>query len=117
MNLDQLLVEGFEEKWLKAKAKSLGRTPDIKLRSLKLIEACLVGLGFEDEHARQIMSPFYEIHNLRSKLKGHTSGQEAKMIKRDSLANFGSFHKHFKHLCAECDESLATIIEAFEDFD
>ncbi|MCK4827639.1 hypothetical protein KA005_68560, partial [bacterium] len=45
LNLDQLVVEGFEEKWLRNKAKVLGRNPDIKLRGLKLIEECLVGLG------------------------------------------------------------------------
>jgi hypothetical protein len=116
LNLDQLLVEGFEEKYLKTQAKTLNRNSDNKFRSLKLIEECLIGVGFDEDHARQILTPFHEVHNLRSKLKGHTSGQEAEMIRKDSLKKFQSFYKHFEHICAECDESLAIIIEAFKDF-
>jgi hypothetical protein len=115
LNLDQLLVEGFEEKWLRRKVNDLGRNPDPRFRSLKLIEECLVEVGFDEDHARQIMNPFHKIHNLRSKLKGHTSGQEAEMIRKDALANFGSFRKHFENICAECDESLEIVIEAFRD--
>ncbi|MCJ7616647.1 MAG: hypothetical protein MUO43_08945, partial [Desulfobacterales bacterium] len=115
LNLDQLVVEGLEEKWLRNKAKELGRNPDIKLRGLKLTEECLVGFGFEEEHAHQLISPFHEIHNLRSILKGHASGDDAENIKRQSLKQFGSFRQHFEHLCAECDDSIETIIEAFRE--
>ena len=115
MNLDQLLIEGLEEKWLRRKARELGRNPDIKLRALKLTEECLIGVGFEEDHARQLRSPFHEVHNLRSKLKGHASGSEAEKIRKQTLQKFGSFRKHFEHLCATCDESLETIIEAFRE--
>lgn len=36
LNLDQLLVEGLEERWLRQRATSLRREPDPRLRSLKL---------------------------------------------------------------------------------
>ena len=113
LNLDQLVVEGFEEKWLRQKAKELGRTPDLKLRELKLIEECLIGVGFEEDHAYKIMSPFHEVHNLRSVLKGHTAGSEAEEMKKEALKKFSSFNQHFKDLCARCDESLSVIIETF----
>ncbi|MEJ1461816.1 MAG: hypothetical protein RPU15_00870 [Candidatus Sedimenticola sp. (ex Thyasira tokunagai)] len=116
LNLDQLVVEGLEEKWLRNKAKELGRNPDIKLRGLKLTEECLVAVGFDDDHAHQLMSPFHEIHNLRSILKGHASGREAEKIRKESLQKFGSFRQHFEYLCSECDNSLETIIEAFKEF-
>ena len=115
LNLDQLVVEGLEEKWLRKKAKELGRNPDTKLRELKLTEECLVAVGFEDDHAHQLMSPFHDVHNLRSILKGHASGSEAKKIRKQALQQFGSFRRHFEHLCAECDDSLETIIEAFHE--
>ena len=115
LNLDQLVVEGFEERWLRNKAKELGRNPDIKLRGLKLIEECLVGFGFEEDHAHQLMSPFHKIHNLRSILKGHATGDDAEKIRRQSLEQFGSFRQHFEQLCTDCDESLGTIIEAFKE--
>lgn len=117
LNLDQLVIEGFEEKWLKARAKVLGRNPKDNLRALKLIEECLIGTDFEADHARQIMGSFHEIHNLRSKVKGHATGQEADIIRKTALQKFGSFRKHFEHLCAECDESLDILINAFKDFD
>ena len=113
MNLDQLLIEGLEEKWLRRKAKELGRNPDDKIRALKLIEECLIAVGFEEVHAYKLMSPFHEVHNLRSTLKGHASGSEAEEVKKQALQKFGSFRQHFEHICAECDESLETIINAF----
>ncbi len=101
---------------MRNKAKDLGRTPNIKLRGLKLAEECLIAVGFEDEHAHQLMSPFHEIHNLRSILKGHSSGSEAEKIRSQALQRFGSFRQHFRNLCTECDDSLEIIIEAFREF-
>ena len=116
LHLDQLVVEGFEEKWLRRKAKELGRNPDIKLRALKLTEECLIGIGFEEDHAYELMSPFHEVHNLRSKIKGHASDHEVIKIRKQALQKFGSFRRHFENICSECDESLETIIEAFREF-
>ena len=112
--LDQLIVEGFEERWLRQEAQSLGRTPDLQFRSLKLIEECLTGLGFEQDHARQITEPFHSVHALRSKLKGHASGEDATAIKRRALAEHGSYKEHFRNLCQRCDESIRTVSEALK---
>lgn len=116
LNLDQLIVEGLEEKWLRKKAKELGRTPEDKLRSLKLVEECLIAQGFEIDHANKIMLPFHAIHNLRSKLKGHTSGDEAEKIRKQALQFYGSFRSHYENLCLECNDSLDIIIKAFKNF-
>ena len=115
LNLDQLLIEGLEEKWLRRKAKELGCNPDIRLRALKLTEECLIAVGFEEEHAHQIMSPFHVVHNLRSILKGHTSGSEAEKVRKEALKEFGSYKKHFERMCADCDQSIETIVEAFKE--
>ncbi len=117
LQLDQLVVEGFDEKWLRQKAHSLGRTPDSQFRSLKLIEECLIALGFEEEHARKITSPLHQVHFLRSKLKGHVSGEEALEIKQKVLSDHGSYKKHFQSLCSECDTSIRTIAETFKKLD
>jgi len=108
------LAEGFETKWLRKKASELNRTPDHKLQSLKLVEECLMGIGFEEDHARKITAPMHQLHYLRSKLKGHASGEEATAIRKQALANHGSYGKHFRALCAECDEALRTIAEQFK---
>lgn len=115
LNLDQLLIEGLVEKWLKAKAQELGRPKDDKFRSLKLVEECLIGFGFEEDHAREILGAFHDVHNLRSKVKGHSSGQEATEIRKEALRNFGSLRRHFENLCSRCDESLEIIISAFKN--
>lgn len=113
LNLDQLLIEGFEEKWLRNKAKERDCDPDPRLRALKLTESLLVSLGFDDDHAREIMSPFHSVHNMRSILKGHTKGTEAEKIRKDALKEFGSFRGHFENLCSSCDESMEIIVEEF----
>jgi len=113
LNLDQLLIEGFEEKWLRNKAKERDCDPDPRLRALKLTESILVSLGFDDDHAREIMSPFHSVHNMRSILKGHTKGTEAEKMRKDALKEFGSFRGHFENLCSSCDESIGIIVEAF----
>ena len=114
LQLDQLVVEGVEKQWLKQQALILGRTPDIKIGSLKFIEECLVGIGFEVEDARQIISPFSELHLLRSKLKGHASGEEAVKIKQETIAKYGNYKKHFRSLCAAIDKELKTLQETFD---
>jgi hypothetical protein len=114
MNLDQLLVEGLNEKWLRAKAKNLGRVPADQLRALKLLEECLRGAGFDEEHARQILSPWHAVHNLRSELKGHASDSTARDRDVDARMKHGTLLNHFRRLCAECDESLQVIATAIE---
>lgn len=113
MNFDKFLVEGLDEKWLRRKAKEIGKEPDDKLRSLKLVELCLIGLGFEDDHASKIMSPLHEVHDLPLIPKGHTSGQTAMQHARNATAVFGNLREHFRHLCAECDEFIEIVAKAF----
>jgi hypothetical protein len=115
LNLDQLLVEGLEEKWLRNKAKELKINPDARLRALKLMEAILVAIDFEESHSREIMTPFHTVHNLRSILKGHTSGTESDKIKKEALSVHGSLRKHFEKVCIDCDESIEIIAEAFKE--
>lgn len=113
LNLDQVMIEGFNEKWLKKKTAELGILTDPSFRSLKLIEELLLGFGYEEDHAKSIMSPFREIHNLRSKLKGHTSGEEAALLRKNALIQFRSYYMHYRNLISECIESLEILKDAF----
>lgn len=112
LNLDQFIVEGFEEKYLRKLAKELGRNPPDQLRGLKLLEECLIAKGFEADHARQIMTPFHDIHNLRSELKGHASTTTAANHEKAARKQFGNLLNHYRDLCTRCDESLEIQINA-----
>jgi hypothetical protein len=114
MALDKLLVEGFEERWLRSKAAELKLTPPAYEGSLLLVARCLQGLGFDEEHANSTVSPLRKLHHLRTKLKGHTSGSEASSLRAAALAEHGSFRKHFEVLCGECDLAMQGIIDAFQ---
>lgn len=113
MNLDKLLVEGLNEKWLRNKAKTFGRNPKDQLRALKLLEECLVGAGFDDDHAKELMECWHEVHNLRS-LEGHASASAGRESEQKARNKNGNLLAHFKDLCTACDESLEVIIKAIE---
>lgn len=115
LNLDQLIIEGLEEKWLRKKAKDLKLNPDARLRALKLIEIILVHVGFEADHAREIMTPFHVIHNARSILKGHTLGTEAEELRKNAISDYGSYKNHYEKICTDCDESLEIITNALSE--
>jgi hypothetical protein len=115
--LDQLVVEGFEEKYLREQATSLGRQPDPRLRSLQLVEECLKGLSYDEEHVAELVAPLRELHTLRSKLKGHASGNSAIEIRKQVLTKYGAYQKHFQSMCTDCTASIRAILEAFKDFD
>jgi hypothetical protein len=111
-----LVVEGFETKWLKNKAQTLGRSPDPSFGSLKLVEECLIAIGFAEGDAQKIVEPLRKAHDLRSKVKGHASGKEATAMRKQALVEHGSYNRHFHALCGECDEAVRAIREAFKKF-
>ena len=114
LNLDQFLVEGLDERWLRRKATDLGRKPDVKLRALKLLEECLCGAGFDADHSSKLMKCWHDVHNLRSELKGHASNSAGRERELTARKEHGSLVAHFKALCTACDESLDCIIQAIE---
>jgi len=117
LHLDQLIIEGFEEQWLRTKAEALGCMPQPTFRSLKLAEECLVALGFDDDHAREIIDPLQTVHHLRSKLKGHAANQEAIKLRKKALLEHKTYHAHFRTLCERCDKSMRIIRDALKEPD
>jgi hypothetical protein len=111
--LDKLLVEGFEERLLRQRATDLEQTIKPSDRSLLLVEACLRGIGYEEEAASKLVAPLRELHNLRSKLKGHASGSEASALRKAALKAHRTYRKHFADLCSRCDEALRAIAGQF----
>jgi hypothetical protein len=114
LKLDQLLIEGFDAKWLRRKCIQLGRQPEPNFGSLKLIEECLLGLEFEGHDARAMVEPLRELHDMRTKLKGHASDDSGRALRKQALADHGSYREQFMDLCTRCDYSVERITAAFE---
>ena len=112
LTLDQLLVEGLETKWLRETADKLSQSPQPNEASLKLLERCLVGVGFDEDEAKATSAPLRELHHLRSKVKGHARGSEAETLKSAALKTHGSYKKHFEDMCTRCDTSLERVANA-----
>lgn len=111
LNFDQVIVEGFDKKSLKAKANELSAHVENKFGTLKIIENILIAKGFEIEDAHSLMSVFHEVHNLRNKVKGHVSGSEAEDLRKKALKDYGSYNDHFKQLFEKVLESLKVLLD------
>jgi hypothetical protein len=110
LHLDQLIIESFEKSWFKKQLTHLGLKPDANVGSLMLIEAYLGAASPEATEAQNIVAPLKELHELRSKLKGHAVGRSTlSKIRQKALNQHGSYKKHFRALCQRCDESLRRI--------
>lgn len=114
LNFDQVIVEGFDKKSLKARANELSAHIENKFGTLKIIENILIAKGFEIEDAHSLMSVFHEVHNLRNKVKGHVSGSEAEDLRKKALKDYGSYNNHFKQLFEKVLESLEILFDEIE---
>lgn len=56
-----------------------------------------------------LVEPLKEVHELRTKMKGHASGDEATAIKKKVLKEHGTVEAHFRELCRKCDEPICSI--------
>ena len=112
LRLDQIVIEGLRGRKLRSLAASLGRKPDAALGSLKLVEECLMGLGWDEERAREVTAPMHRLHYCRSKVKAHSKGKEESQLRKAVLREHRSYGQHFRALCTDCDAALRTIHDA-----
>jgi hypothetical protein len=77
------------------------------------MEECLLALGFAYDHAKAVVVPLRDAHDIRSKVRGHATGKEAAAIKKQVLKDHGTYKTHFHTLCRRCDESIRVIAETF----
>ena len=106
-----MLVEGFNKSFLKKKAKDVGITVDPKWGSLKLINELLKYAQIDEDEILNITTPLLSLHELRNKMKGHTSGSEAKKIRKDIIEKHGDLKAHFRALAQQCERAIALMVE------
>jgi hypothetical protein len=115
LHLDQLLIEGLRDAWLKKKAEDLSLVLKEKLGSIKILRECIAGIGWQDTEVQNTIAPLEELHFLRTKLKGHAVSEKTlSELRERTLSEYGSFSAHFKTLCERCDNSMRLIARSFD---
>lgn len=112
--LDQLLIEGLNEKWLRAKAKELNVALVHGVRSIGLIEKCLTGMGLDSEDAQSKVAPLRLLHYHRNKLKAHASQASARReLKAEAISCYGSYNRHYTYLAHGCFATFRFLHDVF----
>ena len=106
--LDRLIVEGFEERWLRSHAKELGASLNDSDRSITLLQKCLIAHGVAKDDAAAVVRPFRELREHRSKF-AHAAGQEARRLKERAFEDHGGYRQHYTQLVESCSESMRRI--------
>lgn len=108
--LDQLVVEGFVPKVLRARLVVSGRAFDKQWGSIRLLQECLVGAGLYETDAASCVEPFKELHNLRSKVKGHAAETDKQALVKRARSDHGSLAAHFRNLVTKLQTQFDRII-------
>lgn len=111
MALDQFVVEGLNRSYFKSKAEVVGITVEPQWGSLKLISEILLHAQVNEEETTAVVTPLKSLHDLRSKMKGHAGGTDAKTIREALIAKHGDLKSHFHALVGDCDRAIALITE------
>jgi len=103
------VVEGFVASELREVAVAADITIDPSWQSLKLIQEVL---RVKDSlTADEIVEPLRKLHYLRSKVRGHHTGERTK-LEAEAVKEHGSLPGHFRALCAKCDDSFERVVAA-----
>ena len=111
LDLTKLVVEGFETTAIRAKLMELAVGHEPKEQSITLLER-LLNVGAELSE-KQVLIGLREIQRIRTKVKGHASGQEVEKLVKEVLKEHESFTKHFKYVCTTLSLELQTIAGVF----
>jgi hypothetical protein len=113
MDLAKLVVEGFVITAIRARLEKSGIAYEQKDQSIALLER-MINEGAESTE-KQPLTGLRTVQLIRTKAKGHASGQEVEALVREVLAEHESITNHFKHVCATLALELQTIAGAFAD--
>lgn len=108
--LDKLVIEGFKHSYLKEVATSMN-CYDIKFGTITLLKKILETNGISNNEISNIIAPLKEIHFLRTKLAGHSSGNEANKIRKDLIKQYGDLKNHFRQLVGKTEKSIKALIQ------
>lgn len=108
MGLSKLIIEGFNVKSIRSELDRKDIPYDKKERSISLLEKLI---REEDEDGS--MKGLRTSQLIRTKVKGHSNGTEARELEKNALKEHKTFKKHFEHICILILEELELIEESF----
>lgn len=112
MDLAMLLVEGFKLAVIRTHLDSLEIHYEKEEQSLKLLKRLLTAkdAAFETNHP----SALQRVQLIRSKVRGHSTGEEGKQLIIEAKQKYESLPKHFKSICSELSNELEAIENTFK---
>ncbi len=111
MDLAKLVVEGFVVTAIREKLDKSGISYKKNEQSIALLERLIKERA--DSTEKQLLTWLRTVQLIRTKAKGHASGQEVETLVQEVLAQHESFSKHFTHVCATLALEMQTIAGAF----
>jgi hypothetical protein len=110
LQLDQTIVESMDQGTIRSLAKKTGCV-DESLGSIRQLQRIIEMLGYSKDE----LEPLVDLHYLRSKIRGHKLGTEAKEILKDIRKRFGSFPSHFDDLLSQITGSVTFLVSHKDD--
>ncbi|MCY4610294.1 MAG: hypothetical protein OXC38_01050 [Gammaproteobacteria bacterium] len=110
LSLDQLLVEGFLVTSLRTIADENDAKYEKDWGSLMLLEIVLTARGKENDHAKKIVAPLKELHNLRISMKAHGDLEGRSTATKKARRDFETLRHQYKDLISRLHESMKLII-------
>jgi len=109
LDLSQLIVEGFEIDFIRARLDAAKITYEKQFGTMVLLERLLSKLGQPPARLEGLRT----LQNLRNKTKGHVGGSDADDLAQQAQMEHGSFTAHFQHVCGMVTGDLETVEKLF----
>lgn len=114
IGLAKCAVEGLEKQQMVKLATDAGKQGDPAWGSIKWLREALLARGVDEDRAEEIVSPFFELQQLRTKLAAHSSGAEATAIRQKLLREYGSPRAQVESIAARLAHSLEALSALFQ---
>ena len=103
-----VVIEGFQVKAIRALLERQGIPFKQEDRSLTLLEKLMNGPGKVTEEEIKL-NGLRQVQRVRTLTRSHRGGSEGESIRREALNVFGTYRKHFEHICETVAEELEMI--------
>jgi hypothetical protein len=110
MDLAKLVIEGFEETIIRERVRDIGMPFADSDKSIALLEKLVPNRQGDAGAAR--LEGLREVQRIRTKVRGHASGREARELAQGAIGEHASFANHFRVVCARVADDLAAIERA-----